>query len=114
MDERLEKAFQTANFMATLNLSRKTALEEFKQNLIFYQNGCSFTADLDMISTIHTLSLHNKSAVIIDNNNIPMEVVDLSQFLEQCLGLYKKESEKYLAKYNNIKKQRNISNLINL
>ena len=37
MDERLEKAFQTANFMATLNLSRKTALEEFKQNLIFYQ-----------------------------------------------------------------------------
>jgi len=43
-----------------------------------------------------------------------MEIVDLSQFLDQCLILYKKESEKYLAKYNNIKKQRNISNLINL
>jgi hypothetical protein len=114
MDERLEKAFQTANFMATLNLSRRTAFEEFKQGLIFYQNGCSFTADLETITKIHTLSLHNKSAIIIDNNNIPIEISDLSQFLEQCLILYKNESEKYLDKYNNIKKQRNISNLINL
>jgi hypothetical protein len=114
MDERLEKAFQTANFMATLNLSRKTALEEFKQGLIFYQNGCSFTADLETITKIHMLSLHEQSAIVVDNNNIPMEVTDLKDFLNKCLTLYKKESEKYLAKYNNIKKQRNISNLINL
>ena len=43
-----------------------------------------------------------------------MEVTDLKDFLNKCLTLYKKESEKYLAKYNNIKKQRNISNIIAL
>ena len=114
MDERLENALQTANFMATLNLSRKTAFEEFKQGLIFYQNGCSFTADLETITKVHMLALHDESAIIVDNNNIPMEVTNLKEFLDKCLALYKKESEKYLAKYNNIKKQRNISNLINL
>ena len=38
MDERLEKALQTANFMATLNLSRKTAFEEFKQESELNEN----------------------------------------------------------------------------
>jgi len=114
MDERLEKALQTANFMATLNLARKTAFEEFKQGLIFYQNGCSFTADLETINKIHLLSLNSETAIVIDNNNIPMEVTDLKDFLNRCLTLYKKESEKYLDKYNNIKKQRSISNIMAL
>jgi hypothetical protein len=114
MDERLEKALQTANFMATLNLSRKTAFEEFKQGLIFYHNGCSFTADLATIANLTSLCSHTESGIIIDNNNITMEVAILKEFLDKCVTLYKTESEKYLAKYNNIKKQRNISNLIDL
>ena len=60
------------------------------------------------------LSLHSETAIVIDNNNIPMEVTDLKDFLNKCLTLYKKESEKYLDKYNNIKKQRSISNIMAL
>lgn len=114
MDERLEKALQTANFMATLNLSRKTAFEEFKQGLIFYHNGCSFTANLETIANLTSLCSHTKSAIIIDNNNIPMEVANLKDFLDKAVTLYKTESEKYYAKHSNIKKQRIISNLTNL
>ena len=57
---------------------------------------------------------HTESAIIIDNNNIPMEVANLKDFLDKAVTLYKTESEKYYAKHSNIKKQRIISNLTNL
>ena len=43
-----------------------------------------------------------------------MEVANVKDFLDKAVILYKTESEKYYAKYSNIKKQRIISNLTNL
>ena len=62
------------------------------------------------------LTITNKKYEInsIDIANFVDGCLIIKDFLNKCLTLYKKESEKYLAKYNNIKKQRNISNLINL
>lgn len=114
MDERLEKALQTANFMASLNLTRKASFEEFNQNLNFYQDGCSFTANLDIIAKLTGIMQHTNTAIILDNNNIPVEIKDVKAFVDRCMAIYTEQSEKYLAKYQNIKKQRNIGGLISL
>jgi hypoxanthine phosphoribosyltransferase len=42
------------------------------------------------------------------------QFVHLKDFLDKAVTLYTAESEKYYAKYSNIKKQRIISNLIDL
>ena len=42
MDERIEKAFAVANYLATLSNQRKIVLEEFNQQLIYYSNGGTF------------------------------------------------------------------------
>jgi hypothetical protein len=42
------------------------------------------------------------------------EIISCKDFLDKAVTLYKAESEKYYAKYSNIKKQRIISNLIDL
>lgn len=38
MDERIEKAFQVANYMATLSNQRRIILEEFNQRTVHYVN----------------------------------------------------------------------------
>lgn len=115
MDERLEKAIQTANYMATLNTQKKLAYEEFLQNLIYYHNGASFTVSQNLISFIKTLiELKSTDAVILDDNKIPVHIENLQNFLDSLLDLYTKTANSYFVSYNELKKKRRIEDLVNL
>lgn len=115
MDERLEKAFQTANYMATLSNQRKVILEEFQQSLIYYFQGASFTADRSLITFVNSLVMQNTmSAVLLDDNNIPVEIPDLKVFLNEITSIYFSSTNEYLVKYNQIRSKRRIGDLMAL
>ncbi len=78
MDERIEKAFQTANYMATLTNLRKVAIEELNQNLIYYFQGATFTIDRSLISFVKILiDSGQNDFVLLDDNSIPVKIEDL-------------------------------------
>ena len=115
MDERLEKAFQTANFMATLSNLRKTALEEYKQSLVYYFQGSSFTVSRELIVFVHTLTeLGNTESIILDDNSIPLNITNLKEFLNSILNVYGLATNAYLAKYGDIKSKRRVEGLVEL
>jgi hypothetical protein len=115
VDERIEKAFQTANFMATLSNLRKTALEEYQQSLIYYFQGSSFTVTRELIVFVHTLiELENKESIILDDNNIPLNIANLTEFLTNILNVYGQATNAYLSKYGSIKSKRKVEDLVNL
>lgn len=115
MDERLEKAFQTANYMTTLSNQRKVILEEFQQSLIYYFQGASFTADRSLITFVSAiLARGTTTSVILDDNNIPVEVSDLKLFLDEITSIYFSATNDYLIKYNQIKTKRRVGDLIAL
>ena len=115
MDERLEKAFQTANYMATLGNLRKTALEEYNQSLIYYFQGSSFTVSRELIVFVHTLTeLGNTESIILDDNNIPLNVTDLKEFLTNILNVYGQATNEYLGKYAALKSKRRVGDLVSL
>jgi len=115
VDERLEKAFQTANYMATLGNLRKTALEEYNQSLIYYFQGSSFTVSRELIVFVHTLTeLGNNDAVILDDNNIPLNVTNLKEFLDNILAVYGEATNEYLAKYADLRSKRRVRDLVGL
>jgi hypothetical protein len=115
VDERIEKAFQTANFMATLSNLRKTALEEYQQSLIYYFQGSSFTVTRELIVFVHTLTeLGNKESIILDDNNIPLNITNLTEFLTNILNVYGQATNTYLSKYVSIRSKRKVEDLINL
>ena len=115
MDERLEKAFQTANYMATLGNLRKTALEEYNQSLIYYFQGSSFTVSRELIVFVHTLTeLGNTESIILDDNNIPLNVTDLKEFLTNILNLYGQATNEYLIKYADLRSKRRVGDLVGL
>ena len=115
MDERLEKAFQTANYMASLSNLRKVALEELRQNLIYYHQGSSFTVTRELIVFVHMLTeLGNTTAIILDDNSIPLNVENLKEFLNKLTVVYTEATNEYLLKYNDIKSKRKVEGLVAL
>lgn len=115
MDERIEKAFQTANFMATLSNLRKTALEEYQQRLVYYFQGSSFTVSRELIVFVHTLiELGAEESIILDDNYIPLNVKNLNEFLDNLREVYTLATNTYLSKYGSIKSKRKVEDLINL
>jgi hypothetical protein len=115
VDERIEKAFQTANFMATLSNLRKTALEEYQQSLVYYFQGSSFTVTRELIVFVHTLiELGREDSIVLDDNHIPLNIVNLKEFLNNILELYAQATNAYLAKYGEIKSKRKVEDLIKL
>lgn len=115
MDEQLEKAIQTANYMATLSTQKKLALEEFNQSLIYYHNGASFLATRELINFVKTLiDLGNTDFIIIDDNNIPVDIANLQDFLDSLLEIYGSSANTYITTYNDLKKKRRVEDLVNL
>ena len=115
MDERLEKAFQTANYMASLGNLRRVALEEFNQNLIYYFQGSTFTVNRELIVFVHTLTeLGNTESIILDDNNIPANITNLKEFLTSILNVYGEATNTFLAKYAELKSKRRVEGLIAL
>jgi hypothetical protein len=116
MDEKVEKAFATANFMATLSNQRRIILEEYNQKLLHYVNGATFKIDYALISFVKTLiELGNTSnVVLVDSNNFPMLVEDLESFLKSIVDKYLDATSQYATKFNEIKIKRKIIDIVEL
>lgn len=115
MDERIEKAFQTANYMASLGNLRKVALEELNQSLIYYSQGSSFTITRELITFINTLiSVGQQEAIVLDDNNIPCDIKNLAEFFTKILSIYSEATNNYLVKYAEIKTKRRVEGLLEL
>jgi hypothetical protein len=116
MDERIEKAFETANYMATLSNQKRIIQEEFKQQLIFYINGSTFQITTDLISYIKTVvDLGNTiDVVFIDSNGVPVLIDDVRKFLDDISSCYLTACHDYIKKYNDIRVKRKIKDIIEL
>jgi hypothetical protein len=116
MDERIEKAFSVANYMATLSNQRRIILEEYNQNLIYYINGATFKISYELISFVKVLIEvgNTKDVILIDNNNFPILIEDLEEFLNSLVAQYLETVTTYADKFNEIKIKRKIADIVDL
>ena len=102
---KLERALETSNAMQTFNLA-KNNLKVKTQNLLSYShNGGIFKVDQGLISFVNYVIESGKDTVVIlDKNEIPIKIENLSQFLEDISSLYFEAVNEYYrlkSKYNN-------------
>ena len=115
MDERLEKALDFSNFMVTLNNQRRIIREQYLENCVHYLNGGKFSVTRELINFCHMLvSTDQEHAVLIDDNDTPIKVENIEDFLSDILDIYFTSSNEYLDKYDKIKKNRSVEGLVNL
>lgn len=115
-DERIEKALQTANYMATLSNERRIIKEEYSQKIMYYQNGGTFKCDQSLIAFVKTLVDLDQitNVTIVDNNFLPVVIPDLSEFLTNIVSVYFEASNEFATKFNHIRSKRNIKDIVNL
>ncbi len=116
MDERIEKAFESANLMATLSNQRRLILEEFEQKLVFFKNGGTFKVTPEMINFVKiTLDLgHTHDVPFIDSNNFPVVIEDVQDFFDNLVSVYYESLNDYSLKFSELKTKRRIKDIVNL
>jgi hypothetical protein len=114
MDDTLKKAFDIANYMATLSSQKHILKEEFHQNLIHYQNGGTFTVSKELINFVNTLLQLNNSedVVLIDDNDQPTNIENLKEFFDTILDIYQQSVVEYYTKFQSLKNNRSVEGLV--
>ena len=113
MDERLEKALDFSNYMLTLSNQKRLLAEKYQEELIHFYNGSQFTITRDLITFVSIMvSADQDEVVIIDDNDIPCMVEDISSFYQEVLSRYATASNDYYTGYASLKKNRTIEKLV--
>ena len=116
MDERIEKAFAVANYMATLSNQWRIALEEFEQKLIYYINGATFKVNPDLISfTKSVIDLgYTEDVPFLDANGHPVVINNVQDFFDNITHTYMSALNEYSVKFADIKSKRKIADIVEL
>lgn len=116
MDQKIEKAFEISNLMATMANQKRILKEEYEQSLFYFENGGTFRADNSTITYIKSLKdlTKEKRLVIVDFNLTPIEILDIDKFLESLLDKHFQANNLYFSKFDVLKKNRNIKNILDL
>lgn len=112
MDDKLEKALNFSNITATLNTQRRILYEKYLGDLVLYYNGGKFTVTKELLSFCHILKTPN--TVLVDDNNTPIQIDELSEFLILSHQKYADATNAYLSDYKHISTKRNVEGMVNV
>ena len=113
MDERLEKALEFSNYMITLNNQKRMLKEKYYQNLIHYYKGGQFSVTQGLISFCQTLVNNDQDdAVLVDDNDTPILIDSIEDFMSDILNVYFTASNEYLSEFDTLKKSRTVEKLV--
>jgi|TARA_B110000503_G_scaffold140696_1_gene232253 hypothetical protein len=115
MDTRLEKALEFSNYMTVLNSQKRIIREQYLENCMHYLNGGKFSVTRELVNFCHMLvQSGQEDAVLIDDNETPIKVDSIKEFLNNILDIYFTSSNEYLDKYNDLKVNRSVEGLVDL
>ena len=116
MDERIEKAFEIANYMATLSNQRRLAAEEYNQKIVYYTNGATFkiTPELIAFTSAMISAGYETNTVFIDSNIQPIIIPNVKDFLDKITLIYVEATNEFIKKFAAIKSKRKIVDMVDL
>lgn len=114
MDSRLEKALEFTNYRKTIADQKENLKLKVEKLLIYSHNGGLFKITPELISFVKYLSEKSESGILLDNNMIPIEIKNLSIFLDEIFSRYSQVMNEYLREYSLLKKARSIKSLVKL
>lgn len=115
MEERLQKALEFANYRQTLNNQLQKLKIRSEGMLIFAKNGGSFTINRELIGFLDYLERTGaKDVVLLDDNNTPVSINNVSDFLKEITKRYFEVTTDYLKEYQEIRKARNVKSILDL
>ena len=113
IDSRLNDALAQANFRIAISNQRANARLKLQKNLMYSINGGTFVVSSELISFISALLSHGKEeAVLLDIKLNPIQISDLSEFLDNIMQLYYECTNDFLTEFKSISKNRTTKAII--
>lgn len=113
MDKALEVAFDSANYLNTLRNQRDLLEQWASVHLQYAHGGGLFKINPELISMIRTfIDVGRNNCILLDCTNTPIEVLDLSVFLENIVEKYFEVTNEYYAEYTKLTNQRFVKDLV--
>jgi hypothetical protein len=114
MDERLEKALDFSNYMVTLTNQKRLLKEKYHEELLYFYKGSQFTVSSELMTFVNMLvDKGNDTVVLVDDNDTPALIDDLTEFYDNILDVYFGASNSYHTQYEQLKKNRSPAKLVN-
>jgi len=114
LDESLIKALDFANYRATIETQRKNIKKRYKSMCTFHYNNGMYTVNKELISFVSALlNSDTKSAVVLDEKDIPIDIANLVEFQQQIVEIYNKATNEYLSGYLKLSRARDIKKAMN-
>jgi hypothetical protein len=115
MEERLQKALEFANYRQTLNNQLQKEKIKIEGLLIFAKNGGSFKVNQELICFLDYLDRTGlEEAVLLDNNNNPIKIKNVKEFLKEITARYFEITNDYLQEYQKIRTSRNVKSILDI
>lgn len=115
MEERLQKALEFSNYRLTLNNQLHKARTRAESLLTIAKNGGTFKINQEFICFLDFLVRQEKvKAIILDSNKIPVEILDVSAFLEEITVRYFEVTNDYLQEYHQVGKSRSVKSVLDI
>jgi hypothetical protein len=113
MDEKLEKALKFANFTRTFEDQKSLIKEAYFESMIHYTQGGQFTINQTLLTFVNLLLQKQDSAIIVDDNNNPIQIEKLEEFYDDIVSKYFEASNIYYSKVQSLKSNRSVEKLVN-
>lgn len=116
MDDILKSALEFSHYNQTLNIQRQLLKDKLSANLTYGSSGGIFKIDQTLITFVHLLLTRgrNENVPLIDLNNNPILIQDLTEFSNIIEDKYFTAMNEYFSEYNKLKKNRSVETLVSL
>ena len=107
MTEKLDQAIDAANFLINLsNLKDNIHLKMLTQLQYSYQGGI-FHIDRELITFVKIILDSKRSTlVLLDQNNNPIEIVNIQEFYDEIVDRYFQATNFYHSEYTKLQEMR--------
>lgn len=112
-DDRLERALEFSNYVATMSNQKENIKNRVAQLQLVHYNGGTFKADPTTISFIKTLmDLGHTDAILFDSKQNPVNVKNLKTLLEDLVSAYFSAAQEFDVEYSKMRKARSIKKIM--
>jgi len=113
MEDQLKKALDFANYRQSFAIQRKTLKEKVESQLTYGINGGIFKIDRSLLTFVQMLIDQDRNeAPLLDANENPIMIEDLSKFRDEILDRYFTATLEYYERYQDLKKARSVEKLL--
>ena len=114
MAEQLDTILEWADLRTQFKQQRELLEVTFHDACVLAHNGGQFDITPEFLAGLHLRNQNNKTIWVIDRNQIPVQILDVDEFISLAVSAYNLAIEQFGADYTELRRQRSVKAMVKL